>query len=73
MAGIPGGGPDIRHPPDGSPGQRQAAGRFEIAADADEDTIKEAALTEENVQRFIQDKPVKKVIVVRDKLVNVVV
>jgi len=48
-------------------------GRFEIAADADEDTIKEAALTEENVQRFVQDKPVKKVIVVRDKLVNVVV
>jgi len=48
-------------------------GRFEIAADADEDTIKEAALNEENVQRFVQDKPVKKVIVVRDKLVNIVI
>jgi leucyl-tRNA synthetase len=48
-------------------------GRFEIAADADESQIREAALSDENVQRFIQDKPIKKVIVVKDKLVNVVV
>ncbi|HMA66194.1 MAG TPA: leucine--tRNA ligase [Desulfosalsimonadaceae bacterium] len=48
-------------------------GRFEIAADADEESVKEAALADENVQRFIRDKTVKKVIVVKDKLVNVVV
>ncbi|MFO7838387.1 MAG: leucine--tRNA ligase, partial [Desulfosalsimonadaceae bacterium] len=48
-------------------------GRFEIAADADEESVKEAALADENVQRFIRGKTVKKVIVVKDKLVNVVV
>jgi len=48
-------------------------GRFEIAADADEATIKEKALADENVARFIQEKKIKKVIVVRDKLVNIVV
>ncbi len=47
-------------------------GRFEIAADADEETVREEALAEENVARFIRDKTIKKVIVVKDKLVNIV-
>ena len=48
-------------------------GRFEIAADAGEDAIKERALADENVQRFTEGKEIKKIIVVKDKLVNVVV
>jgi len=48
-------------------------GRVEVAADADEKTIREEALAEENVARFIRDKTIKKVIVVKDKLVNIVV
>ena len=48
-------------------------GRFEVAADADEETIKEKALADENVQRFTEGKAVKKIIVVKDKLVNVVI
>jgi leucyl-tRNA synthetase len=48
-------------------------GRFEIAADAPEDAIKEAALADENVQRFTQGRAIRKVIVVKDRLVNVVV
>jgi leucyl-tRNA synthetase len=31
------------------------------------------ALNDENVKRFIEDKPVKKVIIVPKKLVNIVV
>jgi leucyl-tRNA synthetase len=44
-----------------------------VAADADEATIREAALGDENVRKFVADKPVKKVIVVPRKLVSVVV
>jgi leucyl-tRNA synthetase len=44
-----------------------------VAADAAEAAIIEAALADENVRRFIGDKPVKKVIVVPRKLVSVVV
>ena len=48
-------------------------GRVAVAADADQESMKSAALTEPNVQRFIQGKTVRKVIVVPGKLVNVVV
>jgi leucyl-tRNA synthetase len=44
-----------------------------VAAAAGEDVIREAALTESNVSRFIADKTVRKVIVVPGRLVNVVV
>jgi leucyl-tRNA synthetase len=47
-------------------------GKFLVAAGASKDEIEAAALADENVQRFL-DKPVKKVIVVPGKLVNVVV
>jgi leucyl-tRNA synthetase len=47
-------------------------GRVIVAATADEATIKEAALADEHVQKFV-DKPVRKVIYVKGKLVNIVV
>ncbi|MFO7554589.1 MAG: leucine--tRNA ligase [Desulfobacterales bacterium] len=47
--------------------------RFHIDADADDNTVKEMALSDERVQKFIDGKPVKKIIVVKKKLVNIVV
>ncbi len=48
-------------------------GKVVVAADADEATIKAAALAEENVLRYIEGKQVVKVIVAGGKLVSVVV
>jgi len=47
--------------------------RFNVPADSDEDTIKETALADGRAQSFIAGKPIKKVIVVKKKLVNIVV
>ncbi len=47
--------------------------RFQVPADADDDHLKETALADNNVQKFIADRPVKKIIVVKKKLVNIVV
>ncbi|MFW5855472.1 MAG: class I tRNA ligase family protein, partial [Thermodesulfobacteriota bacterium] len=47
--------------------------RFDISADADDETLKETALADERVQKFIADKTIRKVIVVKNKLVNIVV
>jgi leucyl-tRNA synthetase len=47
-------------------------GRIQVPASADEAAITQAALNDANVQRFVQDKPVRRVIV-KGKLVNVVV
>jgi leucyl-tRNA synthetase len=47
-------------------------GKIEIAADAARDAIEQAALANENVQRFTDGLTVRKVIVVPNKLVNVV-
>jgi len=47
--------------------------RINVAADAGKNDIEQAALADDNVQRFIADQPVRKVIVVPGKLVNVVV
>ena len=44
-----------------------------MVADTDEDTLKKKALTDERVKKFIEDRPVKKVIVVKKKLVNIVI
>ena len=46
--------------------------RFQVGADTDEKTIRTLALADERVQKFIGDAPVKKVIVVQKKLVNIV-
>jgi leucyl-tRNA synthetase len=48
-------------------------GRVTVAAEASEETIKAAALADENVRRFIGDKPLRKVILVPGKLLNLVV
>ena len=48
-------------------------GRIAIAADADREAIGAAALADENVQRFVEGKEVRKTIVVPGRLVNIVV
>jgi leucyl-tRNA synthetase len=48
-------------------------GRVTVAAEASEETIKAAALADENVRRFVGDKPLRKVILVPGKLLNLVV
>jgi leucyl-tRNA synthetase len=47
--------------------------RFQVATDTDEETIKEMALSDERIAKFITAAAVKKVIVVKNKLVNIVV
>jgi leucyl-tRNA synthetase len=47
--------------------------RFNVGADADDETIQAAALADERVVARIGERPVKKVIVVKNKLVNIVV
>ncbi len=47
-------------------------GHIEVPADAAKDVVESAALAESNVQRFIDGKTVRKVIVVPGRLVNVV-
>jgi leucyl-tRNA synthetase len=48
-------------------------GRINVAADAPREVIEAAVMGEDNVQKYIADKPVRKIIVVPGKLVNVVV
>jgi len=48
-------------------------GKVDVAANATRETIEQAALTEPNVQRFIEGKAVRKLIVVPGRLVNIVV
>ena len=47
--------------------------RFQVATDTDEETIKEMALSDERIEKFIDGRDVKKVIVVKNKLVNIVI
>jgi leucyl-tRNA synthetase len=47
--------------------------RFTVSPDADEETLKSMAMEDERIQKFIHGKPIKKVIVVKEKLVNVVI
>jgi leucyl-tRNA synthetase len=47
--------------------------RFTVPADAGDETVKELALKDEKVKNFIKNNPIKKVIVVKNKLVNIVV
>ncbi|WP_077530610.1 leucine--tRNA ligase [Vreelandella utahensis] len=46
--------------------------RIQADAEADRDQLEALALADDNVQRFIEDKTVRKVVVVPGKLVNVV-
>jgi leucyl-tRNA synthetase len=47
--------------------------RITVPAGADEETVRKTALADSHVQKFVGDGAVRKVIVVRGKLVNVVV
>ena len=47
--------------------------RVDVPADADREAIEKAALDDANVQRFVDGKDIRKVIVVPGRLVNVVV
>lgn len=47
--------------------------RIQVSSDASDALIKNVALNQDNVQRYIIDKKIKKVIVVPQKLVNIVV
>ena len=46
---------------------------MEFATDATNDEIQSAVLADENSKRYIEDKPIKKVIIVPKKIVNIVI
>ena len=48
-------------------------GKFSVAVDISEEEIKKIALSDEGIQKWILDKPVKKFIYLPGKLVNIVV
>jgi leucyl-tRNA synthetase len=48
-------------------------GRISVAADAQQADIEAAASGDENVRKHIADRPVRKIIIVPGKLVNVVI
>jgi len=47
--------------------------RMTAAVNATDDEVRQQALADESVQKFVQGKPVKKIVVVKNKLVNIVV
>ncbi|MDD7776938.1 MAG: hypothetical protein PT938_09300, partial [Solobacterium sp.] len=47
--------------------------KFNIAADADDETIYVEALKQENVIKFIDGKEIKKHFVIKNKMVNIVI
>ena len=47
-------------------------GRFDVAVGTDEDTLKEEAMKIENVQRQVEGKTIRKVIIIKGKVVNIV-
>jgi leucyl-tRNA synthetase len=48
-------------------------GRVRVPPGADQDTVQAAALADENVARFVDGQPLRKVILVPDKLINLVI
>jgi leucyl-tRNA synthetase len=47
--------------------------RITVGVDCDDEALRQLALADENVQKFLQARPVRKIIVVKNKLVNLVV
>ncbi len=47
--------------------------RLQVPADIDDESLVELALADENVQKFVDGQPIRKTIVVKKKLVNVVI
>lgn len=48
-------------------------GKISVAVDADKDSIEKDALEEQNVQRYLEGKQIRKIIVVPGRLINIVV
>ena len=48
-------------------------GKISVRTDADDDAIREAGLSEPNVRNHVEDKTIRKVIIVPGRLVNIVV
>ena len=48
-------------------------GRITAAVDAPEDDVRRMALADEGVQKFVQGRPIRKIVIVKNKLVNIVV
>ena len=46
--------------------------KLKLAKDTDKDSAEKAALADDNVQKFVAGKDIKKVIVVPNKIVNIV-
>ena len=53
--------------------QGKVRGRITVPADAGDDKIKELALQVENVQKFIDNREIKKMVIVKNKLISIVV
>ena len=47
--------------------------RLQVPAGTDEDKLKELALADERIIKFIGDAPVRKIIVIKNKLLNIVI
>lgn len=47
--------------------------RLQVSADIDKESLQELALADENAQKFIAEKAIKKIIVIQKKLVNIVI
>jgi leucyl-tRNA synthetase len=47
--------------------------KLQVAVDTDEQTIKQMALADERARKFMEDKPIRKIVVVKNKLINIVV
>ena len=45
---------------------------IEVALDTDEEELKKIALNEENVKKHLEGKEIKKIIVVKNKIINIV-
>ncbi len=48
-------------------------GRLSVPTGADDDTIKKLVLKNERIKSFINGKPIKRIIIIPDKLVNIVI
>ena len=48
-------------------------GKIEVSVGSNDDTVKSQALEHENVQKFIAGKKVKKIIIIPNKIVNIVI
>ena len=48
-------------------------GRMIVPIDITDEILKQKALADQKIKKFISDKPVKKIITVKNKLINIVI